>query len=37
MWVITSLNNSGTWFIYGLAGAMIMLGQSMKSNEVSKK
>ena len=28
MWVITALNNSGTWFIYGLTGAIIMLGQS---------
>jgi hypothetical protein len=37
MWVITSLNNSGTWFIYGLAGAMIMLGQSKKSNGEMKK
>ncbi|PKO04180.1 MAG: hypothetical protein CVU41_18435 [Chloroflexi bacterium HGW-Chloroflexi-3] len=32
MWVITSLNNSGTWFIYGLTGAVIMLGQSIRQN-----
>jgi O-antigen ligase len=37
MWVITSLYNSGTWFIYGLTGAMIMLVQSKNSNGEMKK
>jgi O-antigen ligase len=37
MWVITSLNNSGTWFIYGLTGAMIMHGYSLKAQETAIK
>jgi len=32
MWVISALFNSGTWFIYGLTGAMIMISAKLKTN-----
>ena len=36
LWVINSLTNSATWFIYGLNGAMIMIGKNIQNSSENK-
>jgi O-antigen ligase len=37
LWVINSLTNSATWFIYGLTGSMIMIGNNIQNSPEVKK